>query len=132
MKIGELAKASGLTTKTIRFYESEGLLPLPPRTASGYRMYGGNDLQRLGFVAKAKRVGLTLREIKEVLLLSDRDEPTCGHVRTLLDEKLAEIDRAISDLTVIRAQVAEIRGRSGELTDCRPSGGIICSIIEGP
>ena len=131
MKIGELAKASGLTAKTIRFYESEGLLPRPPRTASGYRMYASGDLQRLGFVANAKLVGLTLREIKEILLLNDRDEPTCGHVRNLLDEKLAEIDRAISDLTAVRAQVAEIRGRAGELADCRPSGGMICSIIEG-
>ena len=132
MKIGELAKVSGLTTKTIRFYESEGLLPQPPRTASGYRMYAQGDLQRLGFVSKAKRVGLTLREIKEILLLNDRDEPTCGHVRTLLDEKLAEIDEAISDLTEIRSQVAEIRGRAGDLADCRPLGGMICSIIEGP
>ena len=131
MKIGELAKASGLTAKTIRFYESEGLLPRPPRTASGYRMYASGDLQRLGFVANAKLVGLTLREIKEILLLNDRDEPTCGHVRNLLDEKLAEIDSAISDLTAIRAQVAEIRGRAGELAATRPSGGMICSIIEG-
>ena len=132
MKIGELAEASGLTARTIRFYELEGLLPRPPRTASGYRMYASGDLRRLGFVAKAKRVGLTLREIKEILLLNDRDEPTCGHVRTLLDEKLAEIDRAISDLRAIRTQVADIRGRAGELADCRPSGGLICSIIEGP
>jgi DNA-binding transcriptional MerR regulator len=130
VKIGELARASGLTTKTIRYYELEGLLPQPPRTASGYRMYANGDLQRLSFVARAKRVGLTLREIREILLLSDRDEPTCGHVRSLLDEKLAEIDKAISDLRTVRAQVAEIRGRAGELADCRPSGGLICSIIE--
>lgn len=113
-------------------FQYTGLLPRPPRTASGYRVYASGDLQRLGFVAKAKRVGLTLREIKEILLLNDRDEPTCGHVRTLLDEKLAEIDKAISDLRAVRAQVAEIRGRAGELVDCRPSGGLICSIIEGP
>ncbi len=92
MKIGELASASGLTAKTIRYYELEGLLPRPPRTASGYRTYASGDLQRLGFVAKAKRIGLTLRQIKEVLLLNDRNEPPRAHVRTLLDENLAEID----------------------------------------
>ena len=61
MKIGELARASGLTTKTIRYYELEGLLPRPPRTATGYRMYASGDVQRLRFVASANRVGLTLR-----------------------------------------------------------------------
>ena len=63
MKIGELAGATGLTPKTIRFYEAEGLIPDPPRTASGYRAYTEPDVARLGFIVKAKRLGLSERMI---------------------------------------------------------------------
>ena len=58
MKIGELAKATGLSTKTIRFYEAEGLIPEPPRTDSGYRAYAESDVAKLAFVLKAKRLGI--------------------------------------------------------------------------
>ena len=60
MRIGRLAETTGLTTKTIRFYESRGLLPIPARTDSGYRIYGHNEVARLDFITKAKRVGLSL------------------------------------------------------------------------
>ncbi len=86
MKIGDLARATGLSTKTIRFYEAEGLIPDPPRTNSGYRAYAEPDVARLGFIIKAKRLGLSLDEIKGVLQLHDRSEPTCVHVRSLLEE----------------------------------------------
>ncbi len=98
MKIGELAKATNLSTKTIRFYESEGLIPDPPRTNSGYRSYTDSDLVRLEFILKAKRLGLSLDEIKGILKLHDRSEPTCVHVRSLLQEKVAQIDTVIQDL----------------------------------
>ena len=88
MKIGELAKATGVTAKTIRFYEEEGLLPKPARTLSGYRKYGPEDAGRLEFIHKSKRLGLSLQEIKGILQLHDRSEPTCTHVRSLLDEKV--------------------------------------------
>lgn len=131
MKIGELATATGLTAKTIRFYEDAGLLPPAPRTSSGYRIYGGGDVARLEFVRKAKRLGLTLGDIKGILRLHDRSEPTCAHVRSLLDDKLAEADRAIADLQRFRAALAEIRDRADDIVDCRSEGGGICTIIEG-
>ena len=89
MKIGQLASATGLTAKTIRFYEGEGLIPDPPRTHSGYRTYADSDVTRLEFILKAKRLGLSLDEIKGILRLHDRSEPTCMHVRALLEEKVA-------------------------------------------
>lgn len=131
MKIGELAKATGLTTKTIRFYEAEGLLPAPARTPSGYRAYRVDEVERLDFIRKAKRIGMTLGEIKGILQLHDSSEPTCVHVRSLLDEKLTQVDRALEDLQQVRKEIAEIREGAGSLLDCRPSGGGICGIIEG-
>ena len=69
MKIGEIAKATGLTTKTIRYYELNRLLEEPDRTDSGYRLYGTKDVERLEFIKKAKRMGLSLEEIRDILLL---------------------------------------------------------------
>ena len=130
MKIGEIAKITGLTTKTIRFYEGEGLLPAPARTSSGYRIYVDEDAVRLEFIRKAKRLGLSLENIKGILRLHDGSEPTCAHVRSLLDEKLAEVDRALLDLQRLRDELTEFRDGAGDLVDCRPEGGVICSIIE--
>ena len=130
MKIGELAKATGLTTKTIRFYEDQELLPKPPRTTSGYRAYGSDDLVRLELIRKAKRLGLSLEEIRGILQLHDLREPTCVHVRSLLDQKIIQIDRVLKDLQEFRSELAFLKEKAGDLEDCRPSGGNICGIIE--
>ncbi len=131
MKIGELARATGLNTRTIRFYEQEGLLPDPHRTSSGYRVYGPEDLELLEFIRKAKRIGLSLEEIRSILQLHDRQEPTCSHVRSLLEEKLAQLDRVLEDLQKFREEIVKLRNEAGDLVDCRPTGGRICGIIEG-
>ncbi len=130
MKIGELARATGLSAKTIRFYEAEGLIPDPPRTQSGYRAYAEPDVARLAFILKAKRLGLSLDEIKGILQLHDRSEPTCVHVQTLLGEKVAQIETAIQDLLGFKEELETLRDKATSLVDCRPLGGNVCSIIE--
>ncbi len=130
MKIGELAKATGLSAKTIRFYEAEGLIPDPPRTNSGYRAYAEPDVARLEFIIKAKRLGLSLDEIKGILQLHDWSEPTCVHVRSLLEEKVAQIETVIRDLLGFKEELETLRDKASSLVDCRPLGGNICSIIE--
>jgi DNA-binding transcriptional MerR regulator len=130
MKIGELAEATGLTTKTVRYYEQEGILPQAERTESGYRTYGPDDVERLAFVRKAKQIGLSLDEIKETLGLRDADEATCVHVRGLIEDKLAKVDAVLRDLRGFRAQLIDLRDRSGEMVDCCPTGGNVCGIVE--
>lgn len=130
MKIGELAKLSGLTVHTIRFYEAAGLSPKPPRTPSGYRSYTEADLARLTFILKAKRVGLSLEDVKGILQLHDRQQPTCVHVRSLLQNKLDQVDRAIQDLQDFKSELVQLEYHARDLIDCRPMGGHICSIIE--
>ena len=130
MRIGELARATGLSSKTIRFYETEGLIPDPPRTDSGYRAYAEPDVARLQFILKAKRLGLSLDEIKGILRLHDRSEPTCVHVRSLLEEKLVQIEGVIQDLLVFKEELEALRDQATSLVDCRSLGGKICSIIE--
>jgi len=130
MRIGELAKAAGLTAINIRYYESMGLLPRPGRTSSNYRVYRAEHVERLQFINKAKHLGLSLEEIKGILQLHDRREVTCVHVRALLDTKLEQVDALLGELVEFRRELAQLRDTAGTMEDCRPSGGHICGIIE--
>ncbi len=130
MKIGQAAEESRLPIRTLRFYEHEGLLSERPRTQSGYRVFDERDLERLDFVKKAKRLGLALGEIKDILAITDRGEATCTHVRGLLASKVEELDRAISELQQVRSTMADLLEKAGPVQDCRPTGGRVCGIIE--
>ena len=130
MKIGELARSTGATVKTIRFYEEAGLIQAAARTESGYRVYGTADIERLEFIRKAKRLGMSLDEIGGVLQLHHLNKPTCVHVRALLDDKIARIELALSDLRDFRRELASLRDKAGDLEDCCPTGGNVCGIVE--
>lgn len=130
MKIGDLARAVGTTVKTIRFYEDAGLIRAVPRTESGYRIYEKADVERLGFIRSAKRLGMSLEEIRGVLQLHDLNEPTCVHVRALLDDKIARIELALKELRDFRRDLASLRDKAGDLEDCCPTGGNVCGIVE--
>ena len=102
MRIGDLAASSGLTTKTIRFYEQVGLLPAPPRTPAGYRDYPEHAAARLTFVRNAQAAGLTLAEIRSILVLRDSGQTPCAHMTALIDQHLADIGHRLAELTKIR------------------------------
>ena len=103
MKIGELARAAGVPIDTVRYYERQGLLPLPARTASGYRQYGHDDAARLRFVRRAKALGFTLEEIRELLSLSARREADMAGMKAAAMQKLADIDDKLAELQRMRA-----------------------------
>ncbi|MEW6473993.1 MAG: heavy metal-responsive transcriptional regulator [Actinomycetota bacterium] len=129
MRIGELARQSGLSTKTIRYYEQIGLLSAPVRTASGYRDYDDSALERLAFVRAAQAVGLSLGEIRGILALRDDGETPCGHVLDLLRARSAELDRRIAELRRLRDELGHLVERAGGLdpADCDPSR--VCHLI---
>ena len=127
VRIGELAAEHGLNPKTIRYYEEIGLLPAPPRDASGYRRYGRADRERLRFIAKAKAVGLTLQEIGDVLALRAGGAEPCPHVRALVDRKLAAVDDQLRRLAAIRADLLALRVEAASI---RCSSTSICALIE--
>lgn len=130
MKIGELALRTGISTKTIRYYELVGLLPEAPRTESGYRLYPESDCQRLEFVKKAKALGLSLSDIRDVLALHEANQPPCVHVLALLDQKLAYMDALIQSLHEFREELARLRREASEQLERLPVGSAICGIIE--
>lgn len=109
--IGELARRAGLSAKTVRYYESIGLLGEPVRTESGYRTYAGHDLERLEFIHSAKLLGLTLTEIKDVLETWASGTAPCNQVAALLDEKLGELDRRIAQMTQFRDELRSYKAR---------------------
>ncbi|CAM3382025.1 Putative transcriptional regulator [Deinococcus saxicola] len=127
VRIGELAAEFGLNPRTLRYYESIGLLPPAPRTASGYRYYGNLDRARLQFVAQAKAVGLTLEEIKGVLKIHERGEPPCAHVTRLVDDKLADVERQLQALTAFRENLLALRAEAQRPGNC---SGNVCGLIE--
>lgn len=130
LRIGELADATGVTAKTVRYYESIGLLPKPPRRPSGYRAYGPADIERLRFITKAKELGLSLADARDILTLHDRGQYPCIHVMALVDRKIAELDRLLEQLSDFRDELQRLRTESEERLKEAPEEGNICGIIE--
>lgn len=102
MKIGQLARHAEVNIDTVRYYERQGLLPQPARQASGYRRYDQTDVARLRFVRRAKALGFTLTEIRELLELSGRREDDMGSLKATATEKLADVEAKLAELTRIR------------------------------
>ena len=89
--IGQVARDTGLSIHTIRFYEARQLLPQAPRTQSGYRVYSAEDMEQLKFIKGAQELGFSLSEIRELAILRSRSTEACGHVKSLLEEKLESV-----------------------------------------
>lgn len=98
MQIGIVAKKIGLSVDAIRFYERNGLLPRPPRTEGGFRRYGENDVETLAFVRRVQGLGFKLSEIRGFLRLRGNRLQPCAPVQRRLQEKLADVQRKLSDL----------------------------------
>lgn len=126
-RIGELAAKLGMDPRTLRYYETIGLIPPPRRTSSGYRLYGMAERERLRFIRKARAIGLSLSEIREILRLRDAGQEPYDHVIALLDRKIADLTRQIRALETFRRELQGLRRRAARRT-CRH--GAICGIIE--
>lgn len=105
MQIKDLSRQTGLSTKTIRYYEEMGVLPEPQRLPNGYRVYGQDDLERVRFVVGARRLAFSLDDIAEIIAMRDRGEAPCQVVLDRLDAKANEIEK----------QIAELKRLEGEL-----------------
>ena len=127
MRIGEVAGRSGVPAKTIRFWEDRHLLPPPARTPAGYRDYGPEVLERIGFIRHAQAAGLTLDAIGQILGIRDGGQPPCVHVTALITKRLAEVDARLAELARARDQLVALAGRAAatDPADCRG----YCSII---
>ena len=123
LKIGELARQTGLSIKTIRYYERRGLLEQPSRTKAGYRLYGPEEVARLQFIQRAKLLGLTLEEIRELVELAARcnEGEIVPRLEEVLEAKLRETEQKMEELSAFRENLLYYRQRTEDLKDCVPT-----------
>lgn len=108
LTVSKLAKTVGVGPDTIRFYEREGLIPQPERTANGYRVYDEGVVRRLRFIRGSQQFGLRLREIKGLLEVMDRGLCPCGHASDLVTARIAELDQQITELRGLRRDLTQL------------------------
>lgn len=126
---GQAAAALGVGVQTLHFYERQGLIPRPPRSRSGYRLYTPKIIERVRFIRKAQALGFSLDEIKEILGLARKGASPCGRVQAALKEKLLEVDRRLKELRDFRAELAFLVAEASRL-GAKESGAQVCSIVE--
>lgn len=117
LKIGQLAQASGVSAKTIRYYEEAHLLPPASRAENGYRLYAAEDVDRLQFIRNARSLDFSLDDLREVLALRDRGEAPCRAVVNLLQEKSVEIEARIEQLRRLQQELAQLQAQAAQLPD---------------
>ena len=129
MRIGELAERSGVSPKALRHYERIGVMPAPSRTASGYRDYGPQALQRLDFIIAGRRVGLSLKQLAQILEVRDGGQAPCAEALALVDERLRDVEESIARLEALRADLVAVaeRGRRMDPIDCAAE--TVCAVI---
>jgi len=121
MKIGEVADRGGVNLQTIRYYEREGLLPAPPRMASGYRLFNQDTVRRVRFIKRAQELGFTLAEIRELLTLRIEESRSSAEVRAIAHAKIADIDNKVRHLDAMKRALTHLTDRCsghGPATEC--------------
>ncbi len=121
LRIGDLARATGTTVETIRYYERIGLLAKPARTDGNYRAYSDRDLKRLNFIRHARGLGFDVPEVRSLLDLSDQPERDCGEADRIATGHLVAVNAKIEQLELLRAELSRMVGdcRGGRAADCR-------------
>ncbi len=127
MRIGELAQRVGVNPKTVRYYEGIGLLPRPARLPSGYREYSDDDVDRLAFIKGARRLGLSLTEISEVLAFRERAERPCDYVLGVLQRQVRDLDRRMAEMAQLRNELVSLQAKADRLPR---DEACYCAVIE--
>lgn len=125
LKVGEVAKQSGVNLQTIHYYERRGLLPKPPRTGSNYRAYPEDAVLRVRFIKRAQELGFSLKEIKELLSLRASPRTRCADVRDRAQAKVQDIDDKVRTLQAMQKALAKL------ISECSGKGPVTqCPILE--
>lgn len=122
MKIGVLARAADCPVETIRYYEGEGLLPVPARTEGNYRVYTAAHVERLTFIRHCRSLDMTLNEIRLLLRLRDCPTESCGDVNALLDAHIGHVAARIQELRALQKTLKDLRARCHDDRDAAHCG----------
>lgn len=126
MKIGELAAKTLTSIETIRFYEREGLLPAPARTAANYRIYTDVHVDRLAFIRNCRGLDMGLDEVRHLLRFREAPAKDCTNVNILLDEHIGHVAQRIRELRSLERELRALRARC-----TAPGNGVECGILGG-
>lgn len=129
VQIGQLSAATGVPPRTIRFYEDKGILPVPARSPTGYRIYDTFAVNRLRFLRRAQKAGLTLAEIRSVVTIRDNGEAPCSHIRSLLEARRREVAQRINALEALQSELDRLIESGSHLPPEQCASDDICSII---
>ena len=136
LKIGELAKRAGCTVKAVRFYEAKGLLPSPPRSPSGYRLYSEGHLRRLQVIQRSKVLGLSLAKIRTLVGHLSEGRRSGGrlrpHLERLIREELKEIETKRGQLDVLRAELEALLAKIHDADGALPRELCVCATPPAP
>ena len=124
MKIGELAAKAACDVQTVRFYEREGLLEEPARTASGYRSYDDRHLTRLNFIRHCRSLDIPLPEVRQLLQFAAAPDQSCGQVNDLLDRHIGLVKSRVQALKTLEKQLVALR------KSCDGDTSHACAILE--
>jgi DNA-binding transcriptional MerR regulator len=121
LTIGQLGQATGTKIETIRYYEKIGLLTAPKRTAGNYRSYAPEHLQRLGFIRRARELGFSIEDVRELLKLAAHGESPCEQVDQFVARHLETTERKIEALTRLRHELRDTLNacKGGRIAECR-------------
>jgi DNA-binding transcriptional MerR regulator len=129
--IGALAKQAGVNPKTIRYYEAVGVLPPAQRGENRYRLYPKETIELLQFITKAKALGFTLSEIKDIVGVRRQGHQPCAHVRSLVEQKIVDLDQMLADFVTVRKRLKRLLVGWKERARQHGSEGVVCPHIEG-
>ncbi|MEL7007244.1 MAG: heavy metal-responsive transcriptional regulator [Cyanobacteria bacterium J06588_4] len=129
LKIGELARQTGLAVGTLRYYSDLGLLQPVTRGENGYRYYAQDACQQVEFIKKAQALGFSLEEIKQILDVRDRGDKPCSLVQSLLDRKIEQIQSQIEQMTLFKTELEEYRQTWNDSPPPQISDREVCPLI---
>lgn len=122
MKIGELANKTGMLVETIRFYEREGLLPSPARTAGNYRIYTAQHADQLAFIRHCRSLDMALDEVRTLLTLRQAPDESCEAINRVLDEHIKHVAERIRELKALQKQLIALRAQCSSARDVAHCG----------
>ncbi|MCS2610853.1 MerR family transcriptional regulator [Halomonas dongshanensis] len=130
MRVIDIARQAGVTAETVRHYAREGLLRPERDPGNGYQRFSQQDLNRLAFIQRARKLGFSVHEIGDILAHADHGDSPCPLVRDLLAQRLPQIQRQIIELTALAARMEQALASWRHMPDGTPNGHSLCRLIE--
>ena len=130
MYVTELARSTGVSPDTVRYYSKIGMLKPTRDPTNGYQVYGGTDARRLRFIRAAKSLGFTLADIRAFFDDAEHGESPCPRVRAMIERRIEETENRLAELNALHTKMVQALAAWQQMPDSHPSGDSVCALIE--